>query len=163
MNKVVSLEELVDVVQMLRDKKKKIVFTNGVYDILHVGHIETLEKSRALGDVLIVGINSDASTKQFKGDKRPIYTQEDRAQMLAALACVDYVTVFNASGPQELFAIIKPDIWTKSGSLDPERLKQEAPIVEQYGGRFHQLPVVLEKSTTKTIERILDVYRDLQK
>lgn len=133
---------------------KKIVFTNGCFDILHVGHISYLSQARSLGDFLWVGLNSDSSVKKLKGESRPINSQEDRAIMLSSLSFVDAVTIFTQDTPIELISMIKPDIHVKGGDYSPEKLP-EYPIVKQYGGKVEILPFVPNKSTTGIIQKIM--------
>jgi len=137
----------------LRQQGKRIVFTNGCFDILHRGHITYLNKARALGDVLIVGVNTDASIQRLKGPDRPINTLDDRVQVLAALSCTDHVVPFDEDTPCELIQIIRPDVFVKGGDYTRERLP-EASLVESFGGVVHILPLIQDHSTTRIIERI---------
>lgn len=139
-------------------KGKKIVFTNGCFDILHVGHVRYLNEARKLGDVLIIGINSDASVKRLKGDIRPINGLNDRIEVLAALSCVDYVIPFEDDTPYELIADIQPDILVKGGDYRPEDVVGK-DIVEAKGGRVVIIPLVEGKSTTSMIYK-MGVYTD---
>ena len=131
-----------------------MVFTNGCFDVLHVGHIRYLTKASELGDVLLVAINSDRSVKELKGAGRPVMSQQERAEMLAALRAVDYVTVFDDISPRSLIAEILPDILVKGGDyiLDEIHGREE---VEAAGGRVLSLPFVEGASTSGIIERIL--------
>jgi rfaE bifunctional protein nucleotidyltransferase chain/domain len=158
MGRVVSVHELAKIAAQLHAEKKKIVFTNGIYDLLHPGHVHLLQESKKLGDVLIVAINSDASTQAFKGPKRPIYNQHDRAALLAALACVDVVVVFDESDPKSLFSIIKPHIWTKSVTSDPARFQAECAEVEKYGGKGIRMDPHGNYSVSNTIKTITERY-----
>jgi rfaE bifunctional protein nucleotidyltransferase chain/domain len=153
--KVVSREQLAEVVARLRREGKRLVFTNGVFDLLHIGHVRYLAYARQCGDVLIVGVNSDASTKRLKGPSRPIVREEERAEMLAALACVDYVCVFPEDTPDELIKLVRPDVHVKGGDYRPEQLP-EAPLVKSLGGEVVVAPLVDAHSTTITISRILE-------
>jgi len=141
----------------LQDIGKRIVFTNGSFDILHAGHVDYLMKAKALGDILVVGLNSDESVKSYKGDKRPINSERDRAFVLAALDAVDYVVTFNESTPEALIESLKPDIHVKGGDYTVESLP-EAKVVFSYGGMVKIIPFVPGKSTTGVINRIIDVY-----
>lgn len=132
---------------------RKIVFTNGCFDILHRGHIGYLNRAKALGDVLIVGLNSDESIRRLKGEERPINSLEDRAQILAALSCVDHIVSFTNDTPHELISMIHPDIFVKGGDYTRETLP-EASLVEQFGGRVEILPYWENYSTTSVIEKI---------
>ena len=158
MGEVVSLEEAVEIRDRLRAESKTIVLTNGHFDILHVGHVDCLRRAKALGDVLIVGLNSDASTRLLKGEKRPIVLQEERAQLLAALQCVDYVIIFEERTAERLLAALKPEVYAKGGDWAIEDLP-EAKAVAAYGGRVEILPQMPSRSTTDIIETILSRYR----
>lgn len=136
---------------------KKTVFTNGCFDILHVGHVRYLNEARMLGNVLIVGINSDASVKRLKGDARPINTLQDRMEVLSALSCVDYIIPFEDDTPYDLICDIQPDILVKGGDYSPEEVVGKE-IVEAKGGKVTIIPLVEGKSTSLTINRL---YRDL--
>ena len=143
----------------LREAGRRLVFTNGCFDILHVGHVRYLEAARAEGDALLVAINSDRSVRELKGEGRPVNSQDERAEMLAALACVDYVTIFDEESPRRLIAEILPDVLVKGGdwSLDEIHGREE---VEAAGGRVLALPYVDGASTTSIIERIKKVTSD---
>jgi D-beta-D-heptose 7-phosphate kinase/D-beta-D-heptose 1-phosphate adenosyltransferase len=136
---------------------RRIVFTNGCFDILHRGHITYLSQAKALGDVLVVGVNSDAGIQRLKGPSRPINGQEDRVQVLAALSCIDHIIVFDEDTPCALVEAVRPDVFVKGGDYTRDRLP-EAAIVERHGGEVHILPFVAERSTTEIIERIRAVY-----
>lgn len=130
---------------------RSLVFTNGVFDILHVGHLSLLETARGLGDMLIVGINSDAGVRALaKGPNRPINTEQDRARMLLALRCVDGVVVFDEPTPKRLIATLRPEVHVKGGDYRAEDLP-EAAIVHSYGGRVVIVPYVEGFSTTRLI------------
>lgn len=133
---------------------RKLVFTNGCFDLLHVGHVRYLQAARALGDALLVALNGDASVRALKGPTRPINSENDRAEVLAALACVDYVTLFHTERVTDLIRIIRPHIYAKGGdytvaSLDPG----ERGALEEAGTDIHILPLVPGKSTTGIIEK----------
>ena len=151
--KILLREQLQSERARLRDSGKKLVFTNGVFDILHVGHVRYLQQARELGDALVVAINSDASARQLKGEGRPLTTENDRAEILAALACVDYVTVFDDISPRSLIAELLPDVLVKGGdyALDQIHGREE---VESAGGRVVSLPFVEGISTTGMLSRI---------
>ncbi len=157
-NKILSANDLQAVRARLRQAGQTLVFTNGCFDILHVGHVRYLQAARTLGDALIVAINSDDSTRRLKGPQRPIVPQDERAEMLAALACVDYVTVFTELSPRSLIARLLPDVLVKGGdwALDEIHGREE---VEAAGGRVLPLPFIEGKSTTNIIGRICEVYR----
>src|SRR5438270_8552975 len=151
--KILLREQLQSERARLRDSGKKLVFTNGVFDILHVGHVRYLQQARELGDALVVAINSDASARELKGEGRPVTNQNDRAEVLAALACVDYVSVFDELSPRSLIAELLPDVLVKGGdySLDQIHGREE---VEAAGGRVVSLPFVESVSTSAIIERM---------
>jgi D-beta-D-heptose 7-phosphate kinase/D-beta-D-heptose 1-phosphate adenosyltransferase len=136
-----------------RSQGRRIVLTNGCFDILHRGHITYLNRAKALGDVLVVGINSDDSVRQLKGPERPVNPLDDRIEVLAALSCVDHIVAFDELTPVELVRAIRPDVFVKGGDYTREMLP-EAPVVEQLGGTVHILPYVEDRSTTSIIERI---------
>lgn len=136
-----------------RQQGRRVVFTNGCFDILHRGHITFLNRAKALGDVLLVGLNSDESVRRLKGAGRPINTLEDRAQVLSALSCVDYIVSFEEDTPVALIEAIKPDVFVKGGTYTREMLP-EAALVEKLGGAVHILPCVPELSTSNIIRRI---------
>ena len=154
---VISLEALRAERRRLREAGKKVVFTNGCFDLLHPGHVRYLQQARCLGDALIVALNSDRSVRELKGDKRPILTENERAEVMAALACVDYVTVFDEPTPREIIAALLPDVLVKGGdwSLDTIVGREE---VEAAGGQVLSLPFVDGCSTTDVIERIAQRY-----
>jgi D-beta-D-heptose 7-phosphate kinase/D-beta-D-heptose 1-phosphate adenosyltransferase len=136
-----------------KNNKKKIVFTNGCFDILHVGHVRYLQEASKLGDILIVGINSDDSVKTLKGDERPINSEQDRAEMLCALSFVDYVAIFGEATPYQLIKKIQPDVLVKGGDYDPEQVSGK-DLVEERGGKLVLIPFVEGKSTTNIIKKI---------
>ena len=158
MEKVLPLEGLLEKVSELRQRRQKIVFTNGCFDILHPGHVSYLQKARQLGDTLIVGINSDHSVKQLKGELRPILTQEERCQLLSGLESVNFITIFNESTPRELIRTLLPDVLVKGGDWGVEEIVgREA--VETAGGRVVSLPFEIGHSSSGIIERILRRYK----
>jgi D-beta-D-heptose 7-phosphate kinase / D-beta-D-heptose 1-phosphate adenosyltransferase len=136
-----------------RERGRRIVFTNGCFDILHSGHITYLNRAKALGDVLVVGVNSDASVRRLKGDQRPINSLDDRVQVLAAMSCVDHIVAFDEDTPVELIRAVRPDVFVKGGDYSRETLP-EASVVEEMGGTVQILPYVADRSTTGIIERI---------
>lgn len=152
MGKVLSIENLVEEINQLKKQNKKIVSTNGCFDILHVGHVRYLQKSAALGDVMIVCMNSDRSVKALKGDSRPINSENDRAEVLAALGCIDYVVIFDEDTPVSYLAQIKPDIHTKGGDYDINTLP-EAKVIMDNGGKVEFISFVEGKSTTNIITK----------
>ncbi|MEO2118105.1 MAG: D-glycero-beta-D-manno-heptose 1-phosphate adenylyltransferase [Methanocaldococcus sp.] len=149
---------LKSIVKELKSQNLKIVFTNGCFDIIHRGHVEYLNKAKKLGDVLIVGVNSDESIKKIKGDKRPIIPLYSRAYVLDNLKAVDFVVPFDEETPIELIKIIKPDVHVKGGDYKEEDLP-EAEIVKSYGGEIKIIPLIEGYSTTKIIEWVLNKYK----
>src|SRR2546423_12438242 len=157
--KILTRAQAREVRARLRDEKKRLVFTNGCFDLLHVGHVRYLQQARALGDVLLVAINSDHAVRELKGAGRPVMNEGERAEMLAALAAVDYVTVFDELSPRHLIAELLPDVLAKGGdyTLDEIHGREE---VERAGGQVHSLPFIAGASTTEIIERIKAVTSD---
>jgi D-beta-D-heptose 7-phosphate kinase / D-beta-D-heptose 1-phosphate adenosyltransferase len=151
-----DLNQLLALVTSYRKAGRKIVFTNGCFDILHAGHVSYLNYAKALGDILIVGLNSDNSIRRLKGSSRPINTLEDRIQVLSGLGCVDHLIAFEEDTPSNLIRIVRPDIFVKGGNYTKETLP-EAPLVEQLGGEVRLLPFVENRSTTRIIERIREL------
>jgi rfaE bifunctional protein nucleotidyltransferase chain/domain len=151
--KILTHEELMNERARLRRAGKKLVFTNGVFDILHVGHVRYLSEARELGDALVVAVNSDASVRELKGEARPLVGQDERAEVLAALSSVDYVTIFDDLSPRSLIARVLPDVLVKGGdyTLDQIHGREE---VEAAGGRVISLPFIEGASTTEIIERM---------
>jgi D-beta-D-heptose 7-phosphate kinase/D-beta-D-heptose 1-phosphate adenosyltransferase len=160
----VSLDELRQVREQLRREGRVAVFTNGCFDLLHVGHIRCLQQARDLGDVLIVGLNSDSSVRSLKGRGRPLVPQEERAEMLLALVSVDYVIIFDELTPEGLIAALKPDVHCKGGDYAEGKGKAmpEAEIVRGYGGQVVVLPYQVTDSTTALIERIQREFADAE-
>lgn len=152
-SKICSTCEIIKVVEKLKKENKKIVFTNGCFDLLHIGHVNLFQKAKTLGDVLVVAINSDASLAQLKGSKRPLVSQTDRTQILAALSCIDYVVVFNEQTPYELLSALKPDILVKGGDY-----KIEDIIGKEFVKEVYRYPLVEGKSTTNLIKLIIERY-----
>ena len=151
LHKILTAE---DVTRFREDNKdKKIVFTNGCFDILHVGHKRYLQQAATLGDLLIVGVNSDDSVRRLKGPDRPVNTEQDRAEMLSALGFIDYVVIFEEDTPYELIKKIQPDVLVKGGDYKPEEVVGR-DIVEARGGRLELIQFVDGKSTTRIIEKI---------
>ena len=157
-----TLDAALERVSRWRGEGQQIAFTNGVFDVLHVGHVAVLEAAAAEGDRLVVGVNSDASVRRLgKGDDRPIHGQANRARLLAALRCVDAVVVFDADTPLALVQAIEPDVLVKGGDYDPACLNPDDPCymvgsaeVREWGGRVVAVPLVPGESTTATLKRI---------
>ncbi|MEU5671102.1 D-glycero-beta-D-manno-heptose 1-phosphate adenylyltransferase [Micromonospora sp. NPDC047762] len=150
---LVSGDELDTIVAGYREAGRSVVFTNGCFDVLHRGHVRYLEQARALGDLLIVAVNSDGSVRRLKGPDRPVNPVEDRGALLAALACVDHVVVFEEDSPAALIEAVRPDVYVKGGDYPPE-LVPEAPLVRRLGGQVRTLGYVPDRSTSAIIERI---------
>jgi rfaE bifunctional protein nucleotidyltransferase chain/domain len=157
--KILSGDELRAERGRLRAAGKRLVFTNGCFDILHVGHVRYLAAARSLGDALLVAINSDASVRELKGAGRPVMNESERAEMLAALAAVNYVTVFEENSPRRLIAEVLPDVLVKGGDYRPEEIHGREEV-EAAGGRVLALPFVEGASTTSIIERVRAVTSD---
>jgi rfaE bifunctional protein nucleotidyltransferase chain/domain len=155
-SKIMSREALQQARQELRDEGLKVAFTNGCFDILHAGHVDYLEWARNQADALIVGLNSDASVRRNKGEKRPIVVENDRARVLAALECVDFIVFFDEDEPAALIEEILPDVLVKGEDWAHYVSGREA--VEANGGRVALAPLVEGRSTTALIERIIAVY-----
>lgn len=170
MGQLVSLAEASRVRQGLRQQGKRVVLTNGIFDLLHVGHVRYLQAAGRLGHALFVGLNSDSSSRTLKGPHRPLTPQSERAEVLCALGCVDYVIIFDEPTAERLVETLQPDIYAKGGDYagrvvdsgnattashgEPKALP-EAPVVERYGGRVVILPYATGHSTTKIVERLL--------
>lgn len=153
MGEVVKRENIRDIVKKIQGSGKTVVTTNGCFDILHVGHVRYLQKTKSFANYSIVLLNSDKSVKLIKGEDRPIYNENDRAEILCALACVDYVVLFDESSPRDLLDEIKPDIHTKGADYSIENLP-EADVILKNGGKIQFITFVEGKSTTSTIEAI---------
>jgi rfaE bifunctional protein nucleotidyltransferase chain/domain len=151
--KIQSRAQLVRTLSRLHRQQKRIVFTNGCFDLLHVGHVTAFEKAKALGDVLVVGITSDASLKRLKGPKRPLVNEKDRARVLAALEAIDYITVFGEDTPYELVKALRPDILVKGGDYRLEDI-----VGRELVKKVARIPLVKGKSTTALIKKIVDSY-----
>ena len=155
--KIKNLDVLARLIETEKGRGRRIVFTNGCFDLLHAGHVKYLQKARALGDLLVLGLNSDASVRRLKGENRPLIGEEERAHLLAALSCIDYVVIFDEDTPLQLIETLKPHILVKGGDYTPEGVVGK-DIVESYGGRVELVQFVDGKSTTGIIEKILARY-----
>jgi D-beta-D-heptose 7-phosphate kinase/D-beta-D-heptose 1-phosphate adenosyltransferase len=152
-DKVQTLSALSDILSHARNNAKKVVFTNGCFDLLHAGHVSYLKRARDLGDILVLGLNSDASVQRLKGPTRPLVQQDDRAQVMAALACVDYVVIFDEDTPLHLIETLRPDILVKGGDYTPETVVGRQQV-ESWGGCVELIQFVAGKSTTGLVEKI---------
>ena len=147
---LIPSERIEEYAAILRAAGMRVVFTNGCFDILHAGHVRYLAAARSLGDVLILGLNSDASVRRLKGETRPVNTEADRAEVVGALKSVDAVVIFGEDTAEELIAKVRPAVYAKGGDYTRETLP-EARIVERYGGEVAFIPLVAGKSTTSII------------
>lgn len=159
--KIKSLKELKKIVEKLKKSRKKIVFTNGCFDILHAGHLYSLEKAKKLGDILIVGINSDSSVKKLKGKGRPIVNEKQRSYLISGLACVDFCVIFNEETPIKVIKAIKPDIIVKGSDYKKNQVVGK-DIVESYGGKVKIINLLPGLSTTYLIKKINEAYKSSQ-
>ena len=150
---LIPKEKIENFCATLRAAGLRIVFTNGCFDILHAGHVRYLAEARALGDCLVLGLNTDASVRRLKGESRPVNTELDRAAVAGALAAVDYVVLFDEPTAEALIEKVRPAVYVKGGDYTRETLP-EAKIVEKYGGEVHFIDLVPGRSTTKIIEKI---------
>ena len=158
--KIFNRNELATVLQQLKSEGNVIVTTNGCFDVLHLGHLRYLQAARQLGDLLVVAINSDASVRELKGENRPLIPEDERAEMLAGLECVDYVVIFPELNPIELLSELKPSLHVKGGDYKLEQLV-EREVVEANGGKVIVGLNVPGKSTTNLIEVICERYVSL--
>ena len=152
-SKVIDRSHLASLLSRDKKRGKVIVFTNGVYDLIHAGHVTLLEKAKRLGNILVVGLNSDASVKRLKGPKRPIANEKDRAKLLAALEMVDYVTLFAEDTPYELIGKLKPDILVKGGDYSTGEI-----VGRDLVKKIVRIPLVKGRSTSAMIQKILKAY-----
>jgi glycerol-3-phosphate cytidylyltransferase len=153
-SKIVAREELGPLGERLRTEGRRIVFTNGCFDLLHVGHLRYLGQARKLGDVLVVGVNTDAGVRRLKGPTRPLVPEDERAELLAGFECVDYVTLFDEATPVETIRALKPALHVKGGDYRAEDLPETAAVREG-GGEVHIMPLVPGRSTTDLVRRIV--------
>lgn len=156
-NKIVLRSEIKAIAEAERSANKTIVFTNGCFDILHAGHVNYLEAAAAQGDILILGLNSDQSVKKIKGDKRPIINERQRAQVIAALACVDYVVIFDEPDPEALIRVVAPQVLAKGADWSEDKIIG-GDFVKANNGRVARITLEPEISTTLIIERILKTF-----
>ncbi|OGP18780.1 MAG: glycerol-3-phosphate cytidylyltransferase [Deltaproteobacteria bacterium GWA2_55_10] len=161
MGKVITLRSLLKELPKTR-RGRKVVFTNGCFDILHAGHVRYLKKARSLGGMLIVGMNSDSSVKSIKGDRRPIVPGKERGEVLSALACVDYVVPFNESTPLKLIEAIRPDILAKGADWAARDIVG-GEFVKRNGGRVARITLLKGRSTTNIIRRVIELHADTKR
>ena len=157
--KIKTLRAMEKIVTQLKRQGQAIVFTNGCFDILHAGHVRYLRKAKGYGDVLIVGLNNDRSVKRIKGEKRPILSEKDRAEILAALEIVDYVVLFNEPDPLRLIKALKPTVLVKGADWPKDQIIGR-DIVEKTNGRVVRIPLVPGASTTGILEKIIQTYSE---
>ena len=153
LNKVVEVSQLKTRLHRLRQNDLRVVFTNGCFDLLHVGHVRYLTAARQAGDILVVGVNSDRSVRKIKGPSRPVVPDRQRAEVLAALSCVDFVVVFDEPDPFNLIRALRPDVLVKGADWSEEHIIG-ADLVKAGGGKVLRIPVVPDVSTTRLIEKI---------
>jgi rfaE bifunctional protein nucleotidyltransferase chain/domain len=158
LNKIVTVGELRPLLAILRAAGKKVVFTNGCFDIIHTGHTRYLAKAKSLGDVLVIAVNSDTSVRAIKGEKRPINAEADRMETLAALEAVDFVTIFNELDPYRIIKELEPDVLVKGGDWPVEKIIGR-DVVEAHGGKVVSVGYIEGASTTGMIEKIVKRYR----
>ena len=157
MHKILDRKILKDKLEVLRKKGKKIAFTNGCFDILHLGHVRYLKEAKKTADILVLALNSDASVRAIKGAKRPLVSGEERAEVLAALECIDFVTIFNELTPLELICYLKPDVLIKGGDWPEDKIVGRDEI-KKWGGHVTIIPEVAGKSTTNIVDKIISAY-----
>lgn len=156
MNKIKTRDEIREIADELRKQGKKIVTCNGAFDLIHIGHLKFLQEAKALGDVLIVGLNSDKSIKQYKSKDRPFIPEQYRAELISGFECVDYITIFDETVPMPFIESVKPDVHVNGEDYGYDCI--EKPIVEKYGGKIYIVKNYKDFSTSKLIQKIMDVY-----
>ncbi|HKL76591.1 MAG TPA: D-glycero-beta-D-manno-heptose 1-phosphate adenylyltransferase [Halanaerobiales bacterium] len=158
-NKIKEISELKNIVKNHQRQDKKVVFTNGCFDLLHIGHIRYLYRAKEFGSILVVALNSDKSVKSLKGEKRPIINEKERAEILAALEMIDYITIFDDLTCKNILKTLKPDIYVKGGDYTRQTLP-EWPVVTNYGGNVKLVKEIEGQSTTSLIGKIAKIYDD---
>ncbi len=158
MNKITDMNNLVRNLNTLRKSGKSIVFTNGCFDILHAGHVRYLTEAKSKGDILVLGLNSDKSVRLIKGEKRPVVCHDQRAEVLAGLWCIDFITVFDEPDPLELIQTIKPDILIKGADWSEENIIG-SDFVKANGGKVERISVVPDISTSRIIQDIIQLHK----
>ena len=154
-NKIEDRKDLKKVVERLKKEGKRVVFTNGCFDLIHVGHTRYLQEARKLGDVLIVGVNSDRSVRRIKGKKRPVIPEEERAEVLSALQCVDFVVIFHEPDPLNIISLLKPDVLVKGGDWGEDAIIGRE-VVESIGGKVVRIPEIKGASSSSIIDKIVN-------
>jgi rfaE bifunctional protein nucleotidyltransferase chain/domain len=157
LNHFLEPSKLAPVLKNLQNQGRKVVFTNGVFDLLHLGHVTYLQEARKKGDLLVVGLNSDASVRRIKGPLKPLLPVEERAEMLLALACVDYTTFFEEDDPYNVIKILRPDVLVKGGDWAIDKMIG-GDLVQSWGGQVMNIPVVEGRSTTNLIQMVRERY-----
>ena len=157
MNKILDRNTLKNELDALRNNGKKIAFTNGCFDILHIGHVRYLREAKKTADILVLALNSDSSVKKIKGEKRPLVPQEDRAEIMAALEFIDFVTIFDETTPLELINLLKPDVLIKGGDWAEDKVVGRDEI-KKWGGKLTLIPEINGKSTTSIVDKIRQLY-----
>jgi len=155
-NKLKTFEELKKILNDIRSHNKRIVFTNGCFDIIHAGHVQYLQEARNLGDILIIGLNSDDSVKRLKGKSRPVNTQKDRAIVLSALESVSFVVIFHQDTPYELIKDLKPDVLVKGGDWKPEDIVG-SDVVLKNNGEVKSLSYIKGRSSTEILDKLKEI------
>ncbi len=158
-NAIISQTELLAIRKKLKSEGKKVVFTNGVFDILHAGHVDYLAKTKECGDILILALNSDTSVRRIKGEKRPIVPQRERAFILSNFKSVDYVTLFDEDTPQQLIEFLLPDVLVKGEDYSLDQIIGRE-TVEANGGEVKTIKFISQQSTTNIIQKVLDTYNE---
>lgn len=157
MNKIIDIKTLKEKLDALRREGKKIAFTNGCFDILHVGHVRYLKEAKKTADILVLALNSDESVRAIKGKKRPLVCEMERAEVLSALECIDFVTIFSEQTPLALICYLKPDVLIKGGDWPEDKVVGRDEIKE-WGGHVTLIPEVAGKSTTNIVDKVISVY-----
>jgi len=157
MNKIMDRKLLKDKLDVLRSEGKKIAFTNGCFDILHVGHVRYLKEAKKTADILVLALNSDDSVRAIKGEKRPLVCEAERAELLSALECIDFVTIFSELTPLALICYLQPDVLIKGGDWPEDKVVGRDEIRE-WGGHVTIIPEVAGKSTTNIVDKVISVY-----
>ena len=152
--KIKTREDLKKVVESLKEEGKRVVFTNGCFDLIHVGHTRYLQEARKLGDVLIVGVNSDSSVRTIKGKNRPVIPEEERAEVLSALQCVDFVVIFDEPDPLNIISLLKPDVLVKGGDWGEDAIIGRE-VIESSGGKVVRIPEIEGASSSSIIDKIV--------